>query len=240
MISVKFECRTPEENLALDELLLSRAEAGEIGETLRFWESPKYFIALGRASAINDDVNIEKCINDDIRVVRRVSGGGTVLQGPGCMNFSMVLSIDRDEMTRTVSRSYRYILDKVAEGFRNDGQDVKFHPVSDLALGDKKFSGNAQARKKKYFLHHGTVMYFFEIDRMGGYLKHPKDEPKYRKARAHADFVTNLRLHPDRIQEIIKTAFPCDGEADLLKRYLFDVEKLAIDKYADDKWNYAF
>src|SRR5688572_23295776 len=93
---------TPEENLALDEALLLALEqdlAGGAGpppplETLRFWESPVPFVVLGVSGRLREEVDREACARAGVPVLRRASGGGTVIQGPGCLNFSLALSLE--------------------------------------------------------------------------------------------------------------------------------------------------
>src|SRR3989338_2013917 len=83
---------TPQENILFDDVLLSLAEEGKSESVLRCWESPKMFIVLGRIGKAADDIHIDTVLQDKIPVLRRSSGGGTVLQGKGCLNFSLILS----------------------------------------------------------------------------------------------------------------------------------------------------
>ena len=82
----------PRDNLAYDDALLHLADREGFGEILRFWESPVYFIVLGRIGSREDDVDLGAAKADGIKVLRRSSGGGTVIQGPGCLNYSLILS----------------------------------------------------------------------------------------------------------------------------------------------------
>src|SRR5262245_29464931 len=84
---------TPEENLACDEALLDLCEAGHAPEVLRFWEPSSHFVVVGYANRIADEVNVTECRTRGIPILRRCSGGGTVLQGPGCVNYALVLRI---------------------------------------------------------------------------------------------------------------------------------------------------
>src|SRR4051794_8509460 len=83
------------ENLALDEALLLEAESGQGGEVLRVWEWPTYAVVLGAAGKVADDVDTTACAADGIPLGRRSSGGGTVLLGPGCLLYALVLRYDR-------------------------------------------------------------------------------------------------------------------------------------------------
>ncbi|HEV3117610.1 MAG TPA: lipoate--protein ligase family protein, partial [Gemmataceae bacterium] len=72
------------ENLALDEALLLEAEAGG-AEVLRFWEWKRPAVVLGAGSRLADDVDEAACHADGVPILRRSSGGGTVLLGSGCL-----------------------------------------------------------------------------------------------------------------------------------------------------------
>jgi lipoate---protein ligase len=240
MKTVNYHTDKPEENIALDELFLVKAEKGEIGETLRFWESPEDFVVLGRSSKVNEECLIRECHNDSVKIIRRISGGGTVLQGKGCLNYSLVLSYFRDNKLKQVMFSYEKVLRDIARAFEKKGYHADFFPISDLAIGGRKFSGNAQARKKKYFLHHGSMLYGFEINKLSRYLKHPPKEPEYRKTRSHEEFVCNVQLSSDDLKELISEVFPQDGTYDLMSRELNDLADLVREKYSRDSWNLSF
>ena len=82
---------TPKENLACDESLLEACENESGGETLRVWSPKDYFVVLGYSNRIEEEVHTAFCEKNKLPVLRRVSGGGTVLQGPGCLNYSLIL-----------------------------------------------------------------------------------------------------------------------------------------------------
>lgn len=199
---------TPLENILFDDCLLTLAEKGLGGEVLRFWESPKTFIVLGATGKINEDVNQDAARKDHIPILRRTSGGGTVLQGKGCLNFAFVLSKEKNPRLNDLRESYQIILNQVIAIMKDLHVEAVFRPSSDLALVErrgveKKFSGNAQRRARKYILHHGTILYDFDLISIGRYLKIPRDVPSYRQGRSHEEFVTNIPL----TVKTIKNAF---------------------------------
>src|SRR6476661_8339047 len=84
---------SPIENLALDEALLEDLEENESHPVLRLWESDRHFVVLGRSSSLTEDVHLDACEQHAIPVLRRASGGGIVLQGPGCLSYAVVLPL---------------------------------------------------------------------------------------------------------------------------------------------------
>lgn len=204
---------SPEENIIFDDVLLQLAEEGVQGEVLRFWESSDYFVVLGRIGKESDDVRTEETQKDGIPVLRRSSGGGTVLQGRGCLNYSLVLSKDSDPSIADLRRSYQFILAKVVHALKTAGVDAVFYPTSDIALTDskKKISGNAQKRLRRFILHHGTLLYDFDLERITRYLKMPAEVPDYRRGRSHADFVANMPVQRRTIIDAFRKEFRTAG-----------------------------
>ncbi|OGX24815.1 MAG: hypothetical protein A3D10_07080 [Omnitrophica WOR_2 bacterium RIFCSPHIGHO2_02_FULL_48_11] len=209
---------SPQENILFDEALLALAEQGKGGEVLRFWESLTTFIVLGRIGKVEEDLYIENVARDEVMVLRRSSGGGTVVQGKGCLNFSLILVKDRDPSLNDLRKSYRYILEKIIAALKSLGCETVFRPISDLALaaGEKKISGNAQRRGKKFILHHGTILYDFDLAVIGKYLRLPKDIPEYRRAREHSSFVANVPLPVELIKKAIQAAYQVHQKAAVL------------------------
>ncbi|MBU0571257.1 MAG: lipoate--protein ligase family protein [Candidatus Omnitrophica bacterium] len=237
---IEYPCKTPEELIALDEVLLLKAESGEIGETLRFWESRDLFVAVGRACRVEEDCFRASCADDGIKIIRRISGGGTVLQGPGCYNYSVILAYGENTPYKNVNSSYRSILGGISDRLKTKGIRAEVLPLSDLAVEGLKISGNAQARKRSFFLHHGTFLSGFDIGKVSRYLKHPLVEPEYRHGRTHDEFIGNIQISPFEIREIIKEMFAPAGRRKPDAGELQGMKALVDSKYSVDKWNYIF
>ena len=225
--------KTPEENILYDEVLLHLAEQGKLGEVLRFWESPEMFVVLGRICKEHEDVKMGEVLKDRVLVLRRSSGGGTVLQGKGCLNYSLVLSKERDRQIADLRQSYRVILGKVIAALKQFGVEAVFCPISDIALAEnqKKISGNAQKRSKKFILHHGTILYNFDLAQIKKYLNMPKDIPEYRRDRSHLNFVTNVSLAAPDIKSALRNVFNVECE----EKYLGDEEKDCLQSFLSMK-----
>lgn len=194
----------PAENLALDEALLSTSEAGEIaGGTLRLWEPDEHFVVLGRSSDSAVEVNLAACRAKKIPVLRRASGGGTILTGPGCLMYAVILSYDEHPETKSISHAHQFVLNRIAAGLAPFVPGITLAGTSDLAFhstsGLQKFSGNALRAKRTHFLYHGTLLYNFDLELVATVLAQQTREPQYRAARTHREFIANLPLNREQI-----------------------------------------
>lgn len=189
------------ENLALDEALVEAADAGELpGNLLRLWEISQEGVVLGRSSVAEVEVNLEACRRAQVPVLRRTSGGGTVLAGKGCLMYAVVLDFATYPQLRMVDQAHRYVLDHMARMLLPHLPEVTHAGTSDLALESaaaalaQKFSGNAIRKKRDHLLYHGTLLYDFDISRIAQLLATAVRTPEYRQERTHEQFVTNLPL----------------------------------------------
>lgn len=230
---------SPEENLACDEALLELAESSEDQEYLRFWESPCHFAVLGYSNKLAEELNVAACRRDGIQILRRPSGGGTVLQGPGCFNYTLVLRIDGHDSLKNLIKTNAFILEKHREMLLPHlGKNVAVQGISDLTLENLKFSGNAQRRRKKCLLFHGTFLYDFDLALIPKYLKHPPRQPDYRQGRPHGSFITNISLTGKKLREILQTTWKVTGK--VLTHPPSAIKKLVEEKYSLSSWNQKF
>jgi lipoate-protein ligase A len=244
---VDLSLRAPEENLALDEALLIESEAalaaGEDAarnEWLRLWESARHFVVLGVSGRLREEVHVDRCRRLGIPILRRASGGGSVLQGPGCLNFTLILSLRDRPALRDLHASYRSILARTASRL---APEAAVYGTSDLAIprgassGDAgKFSGNAQKRTRHALLHHGTILYNLDIDLVEQVLKVPPKQPDYRRDRSHAAFCTNLALPAGDLKEAIALAWNA-RPGELAPP---DLTTLVEEKYGNPDWTERF
>lgn len=192
-------------NVAFDTALFRELEDGGAEETLRFWESREPAVIMGSFGAIAREIHEDACIADGVPVVRRISGGGTVVVGRGCLNYSLVLSLEARPGLRHVSRSYAAILGRIVQALEVPG--LKVRGLSDLAIRDRKVAGSAQRRGRRALLHHGTILYAFDASTMERYLKTPTHQPAYRAGRRHTAFVTNAPIEPAAVEAALVRGF---------------------------------
>lgn len=201
---------TPIDNLLYDDVLLHLADKVNGQEYLRFWMSPQLFIVLGRICKIDEDINLNTVKEDHIPLLRRSSGGGTVIQGPGCLNFAVVLDKRKDKRLDDLKQSYLVILTYIQKALAACGIRSKIMPISDIALlNNNKISGNAQKRGRNFVLHHGTFLCDFDLTVIERYLHVPKLMPEYRKGREHKAFVENCGIDVNELKKAIQRQFDC-------------------------------
>jgi lipoate-protein ligase A len=222
------------ENLALDEALLLAAESGQGGELLRLWEWPSHAVVLGAGCRLAEEVNEAACAADSVPILRRSSGGGTVLLGAGCLLYSLILRYERDPALAEIRPSYRYILDRTGAALAEGIGHIEQAGVSDLILDGRKFSGTSQQRKRNHLLHHGTLLYSFHLDLLSRYLPPPPRQPEYRAGRSHAEFVRNLPLTGGEIRRRMRAAWGAERIADSWP--LDRTAELAKNKYVSIDW----
>jgi lipoate-protein ligase A len=227
---------SPEENLACDEALLEEAEARGGPGVLRFWESDRHFVVLGYANRAEEEVDLEPCRARGVPVLRRCSGGGTVLQGPGCLNYSLVLPIDAAPPLASISGANRFIMSRHRDALvAATGLPITVEGHTDLALGGRKFSGNAQRRKRTQLLFHGGFLLNFDLRLLATLLRMPPRQPDYRRGRVHADFLTRL----DTTREIVRAALrqAWSASASAASPSAKAIARLVSEKYSRDEWN---
>jgi len=228
MEMLDYTCPTPKENILLDEILFRSMEEDRSEELLRFWEAEQPFVVLGRTTDCSAEVKMDVVQADQIPVLRRCSGGGTVLQGRGCLNYALILRKDQHLLINDIRKSYVYISQRLTRALRCEGVESEFKETSDLAITatQQKFSGNAQRRGKKCILHHGTFLYNFDLSLIDRYLNIPPRVPPYRQGRGHLNFLTNINLSAQQI----KTALAKEFQIQQFSKSLNDEQMLALNK----------
>ena len=227
---------SPAENLALDEALLDAAEAAElIGEVLRLWESPQPIVVVGRSSQIANEVHLDACQAAGIPILRRSSGGSAIVAGPGCLMYAVVLRYANREHLRLLDQAHAYVLGTIKSALGPLIADIRHVGISDLAIDDKKFSGNSLRCKRDHLLYHGTLLYSFDLNLISRFLKNPPRQPAYRAERPHGEFVTNLNVTSTVLRNAVMTAF--QASQPLFNWPSSRTKQLVADRYSRSDWN---
>jgi lipoate-protein ligase A len=226
---------TPAANLACDEALLEACDAGELDEVLRFWESACHFVVVGYADAIEREVNVPACQARRVPILRRCSGGGAVLQGPGCLNYSLVLRVPGGGPLATATGANRFIMERHRDALQPLlGPPVRVEGHTDLTVGGRKFSGNAQRRRRRTLLFHGTFLLGLDLDLVESLLRQPARQPSYRRQRRHLDFLTNVPLAAGQIKAALRQSWAATGDG--LRLPAARLQHLLATQYENDRW----
>lgn len=179
---------TVEENLVIDEQLAKCAtKTGR--RVLRLWWGSNPTIVLGCGDKPEEVLNLDECRQRGVGWIKRITGGGTVLQTSGVLNYSYTApDYGRMDMERTFRQGAELLINVLAQF----GIIARQRGISDVAVDDLKISGNAQARKWHAVLLHGTLMTNIDRELMEALLRHPHKEPDYRCGRSHSNFITTL------------------------------------------------
>jgi len=229
---------TPAENLACDEALLAACESGAADSVLRLWEPTGHFVVLGYANQAAREANLDFCRWKGIPVLRRCSGGGTVLQGPGCLNYALILSSQAGPCG-SISSANEFIMRRHQAALAELLQrPVERRGHTDLAIGGLKFSGNAQRRHDRWLLFHGSFLLHFDLELIESALPMPSRQPDYRLGRPHDAFLMNLEIRAHLLKAALIKAW--EALHPLTKTPLEEVRRLVRDKYTNDAWNLKF
>ncbi len=227
---------TAAENLALDEALLDEAEQSDgSGETLRIWESREPMVVLGRSSRVAEEVHLDTCRRLGIPVLRRTSGGATVVTGPGCLMYAVVLSYRLRPALRVIDHAHCFVMSMMAQALARLEPRVQPQGISDLAVGGRKVSGNSVRCKRGHLLYHGTLLYRFPLELIEQCLKMPPRQPDYRCGRNHEAFVANLPADRAALSQALIQQWQASERRDDWPQSL--VTHLVAQRYTSEQWN---
>jgi len=148
-------------------------------------------IVMGISGKVDALLDKERIIKKPIPVIRRFSGGGTVVVDEETHFVTFICNSEAMQVAAFPEKIYRWT-EKIY-------QDVFSHlPFclieNDYALNQKKFGGNAQYLRKDRWLHHSSLLWSFDPKRME-YLLLPQKTPQYRQKRDHGEFLCSLKGH---------------------------------------------
>lgn len=222
-------------NLALDEALLESAEASpEHPEILRIWEPRSPVVVLGRSSPIETEANLKYCQDQEIEVLRRCSGGQSIVTGPGCLMYAVLLDYRKRPELRMLEQAHQFVMRQMQTAIGKLNIDVQLQGTSDLTFQGRKFSGNALRCKRSWLIYHGTMICDFDIDLITNCLGKPIRQPDYRESRSHAEFLTQLPTTTGELSKaIVKQWNAIDTKNDWPQEL---TSRLVSEKYSCDQW----
>ena len=155
------------------------------------WIPDKTYIVLGASNNAEESLHMENVIEDKVCILKRPSGGQTVILTP---NNIMISAVFFDQEKLHPKDIFKHINKLIISAIEKTGiRNLSAMGISDIAIGGKKILGSAIYRNKEALLYHAVLNLGEPASTFERYLKHPSKEPDYRRGRSHSDFVTSLK-----------------------------------------------
>ena len=157
-------------------------------------------IVMGISGEPEALLNIENVQKNNIPVIKRFSGGGTVIVDENTLFITFIMSKEDIDIAPFPEPILRWSADLYAGAWNIPRFCLR---ENDYCIGEKKCGGNAQYIKKDRWLHHTSFLWDFSEENMG-HLLLPAKRPKYRLNRSHSDFLTRLKEHTASMDQLVE------------------------------------
>jgi lipoate-protein ligase A len=240
MFCITLESADPFFNLAIEELLLKNSKEEYL---ILGINNPS--VIIGKHQSAHREVNTKFVIENDIPVIRRISGGGSVFHDKGNLNFTFIRQSETGKQV-----DFRKYTQPVIDFLLSLGVEAKFEGKNDLKVGGLKISGNAEHVHRNRVLHHGTLLFCTSLDMLGNSLR--KDTSCYtsRAVESNPSSVMNLN---EKLNSFLNIYEFRSEMMDYFLRNLSDTviyklspseteeaESLVATKYKTWEWNWAY
>ncbi|MFA5713027.1 MAG: lipoate--protein ligase [Bacteroidales bacterium] len=231
----------PQWNLACEEYLFKGLNI----PIIRLWQnSPSVIIGLHQNSYA--EINHQYVRENNIPVVRRLSGGGAVFHDLGNINFTF---IDERIPGESNSEMFARFTAPIVRALHKLGIEAYLEGRNDLMIKGMKFSGNAVATYRNRVLQHGTLLFSSSISNLDKALISRAEQFKDKSVKSIKSRVTNISEHLEKkitisqfLQHITNSLISERGQ---YNPYIYTVEDLAaiaklhLKKYSQDSWNWG-
>jgi len=232
-------------NMGVDESILRHVSEGKSPQTIRFYGWMPPAVSIGYFQGIAEEVDLEACSRFGVDCVRRITGGGAVYHDKE-LTYSFIAP--EGLVPEDILESYRLICGGLISGFDILGIEAEFAPLNDIVTCGRKISGNAQTRRMKCVLQHGTILLDVDVERMFSLLKVPSEKMRDKLVASVKERVTSVRhslgreVGFDVAEKAFEKGFESALKMKLVKGELSQSEldyayKLAQEKYSTREWN---
>lgn len=227
----------PAFNLAAEEWLLRHTKS----DVFMLWRNAPAVI-VGRNQNTSAEINEAFARQRDIKVIRRLTGGGAVFHDLGNVNFTFI------QLGKRTGLNFQRFTLPILESLRALGIDCQFEGRNDLVINGQKFSGNAQTIERDRVLHHGTLLFSAEMADLSGVLKINQAKYADKAVKSVPKRVTNIASHlkeplsvEDFIHHVMKhiAAGTPGVRQDFLPEEELGISRLVDTKYATWEWNFG-
>ncbi|HRU39196.1 MAG TPA: lipoate--protein ligase family protein [Candidatus Goldiibacteriota bacterium] len=245
------------ENMAIDECMIKFYEKTR-RPILRLYGWSPAAISIGKHQNPLSDINIEACTDDDMAIVRRITGGGAILHDDE-LTYSLVCSEDDINCkNQPVKASFEKLNSFIMNFYREMGlkpayakdaaKKARLGAVSafcfsgseeyDIMVKGKKIGGNAQCRKKDVIFQHGSIPFSSSEERAAKYFNLRIDFGNFTTLKDAIKKKTDPAEAAKRLESAFKRTFKFRlKEEKLTDKEKELVDKFVIEKYSSDEWN---
>jgi lipoate---protein ligase len=240
MLIIRRHHTDPYFNLATEEYVLKEIA----DDSFMLWRNEPSII-VGKHQNTLAEINLEYVKKNNIKVVRRLSGGGAVFHDLGNLNFTFTMTSQDENLI-----NFRKYTDPILEVLQKMGIDARFEGRNDLTIDGKKFSGNAMHIWKNKVLSHGTLLFSSHMPDLSQALNADPLKFKDKAVKSVRSRVTNISEHlkepmdvtqfADRIQDHMVQKYPDAKLYDLSDEDHRKINELVKSKYETWDWNFGY
>ena len=230
----------PTFNLALEEYVFEKMPRDK--EYFLTWRNDNAII-IGRHQNTAAEINEEFVKEKNIKVVRRLSGGGAVYHDLGNLNFTFIVDAQPGQKV-----DLRKFCQPIADTLCSLGANATVDGRNDILIDGMKVSGNAQYVRQGRVMHHGTILFDSDMSVLGQALIPDPIKAQAKGVKSVRSRVTNVRpcLNEDMTLEEFRSALANSLMTDGFERYeltdedIAEIERMRRNRYATRQWNYGF
>ena len=185
MIYIESPCTDPRFNLALEQYVFDDMDRKH--SYFMLWQNDNAII-IGKHQNALQEINSDYVRRHNVRVVRRLSGGGAVYHDLGNINYTFIT-----DCGESGEFDFSTFCAPVVRALASLGVEAEVSGRNDIVIGGKKFSGNAQYVKNGRIMHHGAIMFDTDLSAMRQALAAPKDRIDSKGTKSTVSMVTNIK-----------------------------------------------
>ena len=230
----------PAFNLATEEYILKYFDADE--PVFMLWRNNAAVI-VGKNQNTFSEIDLDFVKENNVRVIRRLTGGGAVFHDLGNVNFTFMENEQDGHFN-----NYTYYTTDLVDFLAAFGVQAELSGRNDILIDGKKICGNAQCVSNHKVMHHGCILYSADLSRLTHALKAKKEKFDGKSVKSVASRVTNIVDHMDDKMEV--TAFLDAFERFIAERYacaeyrftaqdIESIQQLTDEKYDTWEWNFG-